>query len=158
MSTQFWATVCKTVRRMLSDSLSVLPCPVLSIMLVNYGQTVGWIKMNWYGGKLRPKRHYVRWEPSSPFPKQGPQFSAHVYCGQTAAWIKMPLGMEVGLDPGHIVLDGYPALPFQKRHSPVIFGPYLWPNGRPSQLLLSTCSDVIKTKNVVKVKRYLLTL
>jgi len=25
------------------------------------------------------------------------QFSAHVYCGQTAAWIKMPLGTEVGL-------------------------------------------------------------
>ena len=27
----------------------------------------------------------------------GPQFSAHVYCGQTAGWIKMPLGTEVGL-------------------------------------------------------------
>jgi len=29
-----------------------------------------------------------------PLPKKGrsPQFSAHVYCGQTAAWIKMPLG------------------------------------------------------------------
>ena len=26
------------------------------------------------------------------------QFSVHVYCGQTAAWIKMPLGTEVGLD------------------------------------------------------------
>ena len=35
-----------------------------------------------------------------------PQFSAHVYCGQTAGWIKMALGMEVGLGPGHIVLDG----------------------------------------------------
>ena len=32
------------------------------------------------------------------------QFSAYVYCGQTAAWIKMALGMEVGLGPGHIVL------------------------------------------------------
>ena len=40
---------------------------------------------------------------------QSPQFSAHVYCGQTAGWIKMPLSMEVGLDPGHIVLDGDPA-------------------------------------------------
>jgi len=37
------------------------------------------------------------------------QFSAHVYCGQTAGWIKMSLGMEVGLGPGHIVLDGEPA-------------------------------------------------
>jgi len=25
------------------------------------------------------------------------QFSAHVYCGQTTGWIKMKLGMEVGL-------------------------------------------------------------
>jgi len=29
-----------------------------------------------------------------------------VYCGQTVGWIKVPLGMEVGLGPGHIVLDG----------------------------------------------------
>ena len=34
------------------------------------------------------------------------QFSAHVCCGQMAGWIKMPLGMEVGLGPGHTVLDG----------------------------------------------------
>jgi len=30
------------------------------------------------------------------------QFSAEVYCGQTAKSIKMSLGMEVGLDSGHI--------------------------------------------------------
>jgi len=34
-----------------------------------------------------------------------PQFSAHVYCGQTAGWIKMALGMEVGVSQVHIVLD-----------------------------------------------------
>jgi len=28
-----------------------------------------------------------------------------VYCGQTVGWIKMKLGMEVGLAPGQIVLD-----------------------------------------------------
>ena len=40
----------------------------------------------------------------------------------------MPLGMEVGLDPGHIVLDGYPAPP-KKGHSPHTFGPcLLWPS------------------------------
>jgi len=32
-------------------------------------------------------------------------------CGQTAGWIKMPLGTEVGLGPGDIVLDGEPILP-----------------------------------------------
>ena len=35
-----------------------------------------------------------------------PQFLAHVYSGQTAGWIKMSLGMEVGVGPGDIVLDG----------------------------------------------------
>jgi len=33
----------------------------------------------------------------------------HSYsCGQKVGWIKMPLGKEVGLGPGHIVLDGDP--------------------------------------------------
>jgi len=43
-----------------------------------------------------------------PSPKRGrsPQFSAHVYCDQASAWIKMPLCTEVGLGLGDIVLDG----------------------------------------------------
>ena len=41
----------------------------------------------------------------------GLQFSADVCCGQTAGWIKMPLGTELDLGPGDIVLDGGPALP-----------------------------------------------
>jgi len=41
-----------------------------------------------------------------------------VYCGQTVGWIKMPLGKEEGLGPGHIVLDGDPAAPLDgKGHS-----------------------------------------
>jgi len=60
--------------------------------------------------------------PASP--KGGrspPQFSAHVCCGQTAAWIKMPLGTEVGLGPDDIVLDGDPAPPSPKRgQSPLL--------------------------------------
>jgi len=32
-----------------------------------------------------------------------------VYCGQTVGQIKMKLGVQVGLGPGHIVLDGDPA-------------------------------------------------
>ena len=39
------------------------------------------------------------------------QFSAYVCCGQTAGWIKMPLGTEVGLGPGDMVLDGKKAPP-----------------------------------------------
>ena len=57
----FWATICKTVHPVLSDSF-------LSVLTV-----------------------------------------ALVYCGQTVGWIKMKLCMEVGLGPGHIVLDGDPA-------------------------------------------------
>jgi len=32
-----------------------------------------------------------------------------VYCGQTAGWIKMKPGVEIGLGPGHIVLNGDPS-------------------------------------------------
>ena len=55
----------------------------------------------------------VTWEPSSPPVKKGhssPPFSAYVFCGQTAGWIKIPLGMEIGIGPGHVVLDGDPHL------------------------------------------------
>jgi len=44
-----------------------------------------------------------------------------------AELIKMLLGMEVGLGPCHIVLDGDPATP--KGAQPPIFGPCLVPLG-----------------------------
>jgi len=34
-----------------------------------------------------------------------------MYRDETVGWIKMPLGMEVGLGPGHIVLDWDPVRP-----------------------------------------------
>jgi len=41
----------------------------------------------------------------------------------------MKLGMQVGLDRGHTVLDGDPA-PLPKEAQPPIFGPHLlWANG-----------------------------
>jgi len=106
----------------------------------------GWMHQytTWYGGMPRPWRHCVRWGPSSP-PKRGttPNFlSSHVYCGQTAEWIKMPLGTKIGLGPDDIVLDGGSTPPNGVR--PTIFGRCLWwPNGRPSHLLLSSCSNMI---------------
>ena len=48
-----------------------------------------------------------------------------------AAWIKMSLGMEIGLSPGDFVLDGDPVPFTQKGAEPPspIFGPLLlWPN------------------------------
>jgi len=75
-----------------------------------------------------PRRYCVRWGPRSPSPKgHSRQFSAHACCGQTAESIKMPHGREVGLDPGHILLDRNPA-PL-KGAQPPFFGPcLLWPN------------------------------
>ena len=75
-----------------------------------------------------------------------PQFSAHVYCGQTAGWIKMPLGMEVRLGPGDIALDGDPAPPRKgiqqpPQQSPLFGLCLLWPKGRRSQLLLRSCKN-----------------
>jgi len=41
-----------------------------------------------------------------------------VYCGQMVRRIKMKLGMQVGIGPGHIVLDGDPAPPPQRGTAP----------------------------------------
>jgi len=49
----------------------------------------------------------------------------HVYCGQTAGWMKTPLGMELDLGPGHIVLDGVPALRETGTAAPHLLGPCL---------------------------------
>jgi len=38
-----------------------------------------------------------------------PHFLAHVYYGQMAGWIRIPLGTEVGLGPGDNELDRDPA-------------------------------------------------
>ena len=67
-----------------------------------------------------------------PPQKGGFKFSAHVYCVQTAGWMKLVLGMEVGLSPGDFVLDGDP-VPFPKKGggtpSPIFCPFLLWPNG-----------------------------
>ena len=107
------------------------------------GQTAGWIKVKLsVEVGLGPGHIVLDGDPALPPPRgHSPQFLAHVCCGQKTRWIKIPLGREVGLGPGNIVLDGDPAPPPPEGHSPPpIFGPcLLWPNGRPSQLLLSTC-------------------
>jgi len=89
----------------------------------------------WHAGRPWPRTHCVRWGPSSPTPK-GAQprlpFSAHICCGQRAAWIKTPLGMEVGLGLRDILIDGDPAPPPVKgggAGSPIFGQCSLWPNG-----------------------------
>ena len=56
-----------------------------------------------------------------------PRFLAHIYCGQTAAWIKMPLGIEVDLGQGHIVLDVDPAARKGAQQLPFFSARLLWP-------------------------------
>jgi len=57
-----------------------------------------------------------------------------VYCGQMVGRIKMTLDTQVGLGPGHNVLDGDTGPASPKGHSPPIFGPYmLWPDGSMDQ-------------------------
>jgi len=44
----------------------------------------------------------------------------------------MPFGMEVGVGPGNIALDGYPALSTERGTAAPLFGSLLW-HGRPSE-------------------------
>jgi len=83
----------------------------------------------WLAGRPRPWPHCVRSGPRSPSTKEAhPQFSAYICCGQMARWIKMPLGMDVGLHPSDIVLDGDTASPPQK-------GGRALPNFRPMSIV-----------------------
>jgi len=111
-----------------------------------------WLSATWHGGRSWPRRLCVRWGPSFPPPQKkreqeppifGPCLlwqnswmdeDATRYRGRPrpgpcllwpmARWIKMPLGREVGLGQGNIMLDG-PCL--------------LWPNDCPCQLLVRSC-------------------
>jgi len=58
--------------------------------------------------------------------------------------MKMPLVKEVDLGRGHIVLDGDPVGTQPPQKPLPTFGPrLLWPNGRPSEQMLSSCLNKI---------------
>jgi len=82
---------------------------------------------------LVPSNFMLDGDPAPPPQKGGrvppPKFSAHVYCGQTAGWMKLVLGKEVGLSPGDFVLDG-DQVPFPQKGAPPNFPTFLlWQNG-----------------------------
>jgi len=93
---------------------------VLSVCIVGVLWPNGWMDQDetWHGGRPRPRPHCVRWEPSCPQKGHSSQFSAHVYCDQTAGCISVPFSTEVGLSLCDIVLHGDPAPPPLKGHSP----------------------------------------
>jgi len=67
----------------------------------------GWMDQDGTRHDLSPVDFVLHGDPApSQEGGRAPKFSAHVYCGQTAGWITMALGMEVGLSPGDFVLDG----------------------------------------------------
>jgi len=81
----YWATVCKTVRPMLSDRFVCLVCPVLSACDIGVLWPDGWMDQGktWYGGRRRRRPHRVRWGPSSLPQKRGtarPQPTIFVPC------------------------------------------------------------------------------
>jgi len=45
----------------------------------------------------------VTWYAGRPRPRRLPKFSANLYCGKTARYIKIPHGMEIGLSPADFV-------------------------------------------------------
>jgi len=84
---------------------------------------LGWIEIKLSMEVGLGPDHIVLDGDSAPTKKEhSPQFSAHVYCGQTVGLIKMPLGMEVGLGSGDIMLDGDP-VPSKEGHSTPTFQP-----------------------------------
>jgi len=96
------------------------PSPILGPCLL---WPNGWMDQGstWHGGRPLPRRHCVRWGPSSPLQKGGrahPRFSVNFYCGQMDGCIKMPLGMEVGLSPGDCVRWGPSPRSPKKEQSP----------------------------------------
>jgi len=58
-----------------------------------------------YEGRPRARPFLLDGDPAPP-KGHSPQFSVHVPCGQTAGWIKVPLGTEIELGIGQIVLHG----------------------------------------------------
>jgi len=73
ISQLFWATVCKTVRPMLSDRHPVLyVCPVLSVCNVGVLWPNGWTDQNetLYAGRRWLWPHCLRWGPAPP-PQRG---------------------------------------------------------------------------------------
>ena len=114
---------------------------------VRYGQTAGWIKIlrgiTWYRDRLRSSNFVLDVDPAHPFPPRQKGGTAFIFWpmsivakrldGSRCHFVRRQASVQVTL------LHGDPSPP-KKGHNPPLCGPcLLWPNGCPSQLLLSTC-------------------
>ena len=86
----FWATICKTIRPMLSHQC--LSCPVCLSVKVGVLWLNEWMDQDatWYGGRLSPRHIALNGDPAPPPAKgaqQPPTFRpmSVVCCGQMVA-------------------------------------------------------------------------
>jgi len=94
----------------------------------------GWVDQDaiLYGGRHRPRRHCVRWGPSSP--KRGTAPNLRPCLLWPSGWMDQDVSWYKGRPRPDIVMDGDPAQPPLKGYRltapPPNFGPCpLWPNG-----------------------------
>jgi len=91
---------------------------------------------------------------ADPAPPQGahPQISVHVFCGQMAAWIKMPLGMKVGIGPAALCYMGTQLPPLKRGTAPQflvhvycgqITAPNFWPMSIVAKFAFSALSLLV---------------
>jgi len=135
----FLATVCKTVRPMLSDRCPVCPvCLSVCLSVVYCGQTVDGSRWNLARRfrRSRPRPHCVRWEPSSPKRGTAPNFRRMYVVAKRLDASKWNLTLRYALAQAILCYMGT-QLPQAPTFRPIS----LW-HGRPSQQLLSSCWDM----------------
>jgi len=102
----------------------------------------GWMDQDasWYDDRPQPGQHCVRCRASSTPKGHSPQFRPMSVVAKRLDGLRYHL-VRRQASPSRIVLHGDQAPPPKGAQLPQIFGPcQLWPNGRPSQLLLRKTS------------------
>ena len=134
------------------------PLSCLSVCDVGALWPNGWMDQDetLRAGRPRPWPYCVRRGPSSPSPKgaQPPIFGPYLLSAN-GWWIKVPLGMEVGVGPCNFVLDGDPAPPRQSAalstFRPTSIVAKRSPISATAELLLLTVVDSHYSRGVVVV-------
>jgi len=124
----FWATVCKTVRTMLSGSCPDCPVCDIGVLWPN-----GWMDQDetWHAGRPRPRTHCVRWGPAH-LPQKG-----HSPCQPMSVVAKRLVGLRCHLvrrqNSAQATLFRWGPRSLPKgggtQHAAPTMAHVLWPNG-----------------------------